>query len=100
MATESDPIVGNWYRDLTNKQAFEVVAADEDEGTVEIQHYDGEVEEIDLDSWYEMDIENIEPPEDWSGPFDDLEKDDLGYSDATMRPEDWSGPLDDLERED
>ena len=77
-----DPIVGNWYQNLDTQSQFEVVAFDEDAQTVEIQYFDGEVEEIDLDSWYEMVLEPIEPPEDWSGPFDEIDPDDLGYSDA------------------
>jgi hypothetical protein len=77
-----DPIVGNWYQNLDNQSEFEVVAFDEDAQTVEIQYFDGEVEELDLDSWYEMALEPIEPPEDWSGPFDEINPDELGYSDV------------------
>ena len=100
MATEADPIVENWYRNLAERQNFEVVAVDNDEGTIEIQYFGGEVEEIDFDTWYEMELVTIEPPEDWSGPFDDLERDDLGYSDGVMRPENWSGALGGVEPED
>jgi hypothetical protein len=32
-----------------------------------------------MEEWEEMDIEDIEPPEDWTGPLDDLESDDLRY---------------------
>jgi hypothetical protein len=78
-----DPIVGNWYRDLDSQTDFEVVAVDEDAQTVEIQYFEGEVEEIDLDSWYAMILEPIEQPEDWSGPFDDVEPEDLGYDDSS-----------------
>lgn len=28
-----------------------------------------------------MEIEEVAPPEDWTGPVDELEADDLGYSD-------------------
>jgi hypothetical protein len=79
---ELDPIVGNWYRNLDNDIEFEVVAVDEDAQTIEIQYAEGEVEEIELDTWYDMPLEAIEAPEDWSGPFDDLEPDDLGYTDT------------------
>jgi hypothetical protein len=76
-----DPIIGNWYKNLETGTDFEVVAVDENAQTVEIQHFEGEVEEWELDLWYEMVLEAIEPPEDWSGPFDELEPDDLGYGD-------------------
>ena len=34
-----------------------------------------------------------EPPEDWTGPIDDVEVDDLGYSGTEMTAKDWSAPL-------
>jgi hypothetical protein len=77
--SDVDPIIGNWYRNQETGNDFEVVALDEDAQTIEIQYFDGELEELDLDAWYELAIESIEAPEDWSGPFDELESDDLGY---------------------
>ena len=86
--SDVDPIIGNWYRNQETGNDFEVVALDEDAQTIEIQYFDGEVEELDLDAWYEMAIEAIEAPEDWSGPFDELESDDLGYDEnENSRPE-------------
>jgi len=79
MSTEIDPIQGNWYRDLDKDEEFFVIDVYEDDGIVEIQHYDGDVEEIELDAWYDLNIEAVEPPDDWVGPYDDVEKDDLGY---------------------
>jgi len=70
-----------------------VTAFDEEEGTVEIQHFDGDIEEMDLDDWRELDLELIEPPEDWTGPVDDVERDDLGYSETDMSADDWREPL-------
>ncbi len=77
--SDVDPIIGNWYRNQETNNDFEVVALDEDAQTIEIQYFDGEIEELDLDAWYDLPIEGIEAPEDWSGPFDELEADDLGY---------------------
>lgn len=75
------PIIDQWYGHLDKGDNFRVVAIDEDARTVEIQDFDGDVEEIDIEDWYAMDIEPIAPPEDWTGPMDDIERDDLGYSD-------------------
>ncbi|PWV65937.1 DUF6763 family protein [Plasticicumulans acidivorans] len=83
--SDMDPIVGNWYRDLESQGCFEVVAFDEDARTVEIQYQEGEVEEIELDAWYDMVLEGIDTPDDWNGAFDDLNGEDLGYSDADTR---------------
>jgi hypothetical protein len=93
MPNEQDPIVQNWYQFLDKGQIFRVVAVDEDSGYIEIQHYDGDVEEIDMDVWDELDIELIEPPEDWTGPVDYVERDDMGYTETGMSREDWSGSL-------
>lgn len=98
MATNVEPEIGAWYKN-TEGESFEVIAMDDDEGIVEIQYFDGAVEELDRDTWYEMELVQREPPEDWSGPFDDLEKDDFGDTESVRHPEDWSGPLDTIEWE-
>lgn len=88
MSTEIEPVIGNWYKG-EGDSTFEVIAVDDD--SVEIQYFDGGIEELDMASWNEMEIEEIEPPEDWSGPFDDLEKDDLGYTDMDEDEDEYSG---------
>ena len=40
-----------------------------------------------------MALEPIETPEDWTGPMDDIERDDLGYTETDMSAEDWAEPL-------
>ena len=103
MSHDFEPVVGHWYRYLDKGQGFAVVALDDSQALVEIQHYDGDVEEIDFDSWYEMEIEPTVAPKDWVGPLDDIEFDDLDYTDSTtddesaqdgdeypQRPEEWS----------
>lgn len=61
MSWDTEPVVGQWYRHLDKDYEFKVVAVDEDEGIVEIQYIDDEVEELDIDSWYEWDVELIAP---------------------------------------
>jgi hypothetical protein len=67
------PLVDNWYR-LDGGETFEVVAIDDDDGTVEVQYFDGTVEEMDLEDWEtlceERSLAAIDPPEDWSGSVD------------------------------
>ena len=93
MPTAHKPVISQWYRHLDKGQQFYVTALDEEEGTVEIQHFDGDLEEMDFDDWHQLNIETIEPPEDWTGPVDDVERDDLGYSETDMTAEDWQEPL-------
>jgi hypothetical protein len=94
MATDADPIVGNWYAHRTEKgQKFEVIAIDEDDGVVEVQHYDGDVEAFDIDDWYQMDLDVIEAPENWTGPMDGITDEDLVYMDSDMGEDEWKQPL-------
>ncbi len=83
MAAPISPIIGDWYT-MPSGLRFEVVALDE-EG-VEIQYFDGELDEMDLESWWESGVTAMPPPEDWTGAYDDLERDDLGYTDMNTRP--------------
>lgn len=96
MSTELDPRVGNWYRHLDKGQLFCVVSFDEDGGLIELQHFDGDVEEIELPAWYDMTLELAEPPEDWTGPVDDIERDDLAYTETGMEAADWRKPLEEI----
>jgi len=43
---------------------------DRDDRTIEIQHYDGMIEELDFASWEQSHIVQSNPPEDWSGAYD------------------------------
>jgi len=95
MATEYEPRVGDWYTNAT-AEIFEIVAYDEEDQTLEIQYFDGTVEELDLDTWYEMDIEPTAPPEDWSGSLD-IERDDYGVDLDTKAGGNRLNPLDDLD---
>lgn len=99
MQEHYEPSVGEWYRDADGR-SFEIVAVDEEDGSIEVQYFDGAVEEYEFETWYELDVEPTAPPEDWSGPYDDLERDDMGDTEVPMHPEDWNGPWDDIERED
>lgn len=67
------PGIGEWYR-LSGGELLEVVAFDEVDGTVEVQYFDGTVEEFDLKDWRAQrasgGIVEAEAPEDWSGSVD------------------------------
>ncbi|MEE8119680.1 MAG: DUF6763 family protein [Gammaproteobacteria bacterium] len=89
------PVIGNWYRDITG-EIFEIVAIDEDDATIEIQHFDGTVEEIDLGTWNELPMETAAQPEDWSGSLD-IEREDYGVDLVDSPQEDWISALDFLD---
>lgn len=81
MGNRLPPIVGNWYAHRDKGALFQVVALDEDAGTVEIQEFDGGLDEIDLDEWRTLPVDTAAQPEDWGGPLDDVEPDEFGYTD-------------------
>ncbi len=88
---ELDPIEGNWYLDLDSGQKFEVLVVDDVSGGIEIQYFDGNIDQIDLDAWAELNLEPIEEPEDWTAPLDDVEPDDIPYSEMGLEEgeEEW-----------
>ncbi len=95
MVTRVQPAVGTWYRNRENDARFEVVAVDEHSRSVEVQHYDGDIEEYDFGTWSRLDLEQLAPPEDWSGPLDVAERDDLDLGEG----ESWEErPEESLER--
>jgi hypothetical protein len=94
------PEVGDWYR-YTGGDLFEVVAVDEDDETIEVQHFDGTIEEIDFDSWesqwQDREFEAAEAPEDWSGSVD-MEPENNGEEDEGAPDRQSAGPLGFFER--
>jgi hypothetical protein len=85
MANLLRPVVGNWYRHLDKGGVFQIVDANEEEDWVEVQSFEGDIEEFSGAEWRALEIGPAEQPEDWTGPYDDIQPDDLGYSD--MGPE-------------
>lgn len=82
MSNRLQPLVGQWYNHLDKGDLFQVVALDEASGTIEIQEFDGDLDEIDFEEWRQMIVESAAAPEDWTGPVDEIEADDRGYTDA------------------
>lgn len=76
MSRDYEPVKGQWYENLEEDEAFRVLSVDEDSELIEIEYLDGEIEEIDLEAWHEMDLERTEEPEGWSESEDEDEDDD------------------------
>jgi hypothetical protein len=89
---EYEPTVGQWYEDLENEETFQVLKVDEDREIVEIQHLDGDVEELDVDGWAELDLELTEEPEGWSGSKAEKDAED---DDEDEEDDDWDDDEDD-----
>ena len=85
------PVIGQWFT-RPNGTLFEVVAIDEDDATVEIQQFDGTIDEVDIDRWPELLLTEASAPEDWSGSVDMDPEDYVGKKDSEM-PSGYHDPL-------
>ncbi|MCH7815021.1 MAG: hypothetical protein IIC60_00485 [Proteobacteria bacterium] len=92
------PEVSAWYQDVANGNLFEVVAYDEESGSIEYQLVDGEVGEYDDVTWAQLYLAPAVAPEDWRNPYA-LSAEDQVYSDQTIVPENFSGALSNIEPE-
>ena len=92
------PAIGRWYR-RANGQLFEVVAIDHDDESVELQFFDGTIDEVDLDTWKKLLIERVAQPEDWSGSVD-MDPEDFSGRDDGQLPGGFHNPLHFLDERD
>ena len=76
MARDYDPVKGQWYEDLEENEIFKVLSVNPDEELIEVQHENGDIEEIDLDTWHELDLERAEEPEGWASDQEEAEDDE------------------------
>jgi hypothetical protein len=76
VSRDYDPVQGKWYEDLEEKEIFQVLSVDPDEEIIEIQYENGDIEEMDLDTWHELDLEHTEEPEGWASDDDDEDEDE------------------------
>ncbi len=82
------PEVGVWYRNTELDETFQVVSVDAASATVQTQAFEGEVDSIDVEDWAGLPLVMAPPPEDWTGPMDEVEADDVTEDDS---PSDRAG---------
>ena len=101
MGRDHNPVPGQWYESLEDEEVFQVLSVDEDSELIELQYEDGDVEEIDYETWQEFDLDLTEEPEGWSGSEadeDDDGKDDFDEDDED--DDDWDDDEDEEDDED
>ena len=99
MGRDYEPVKGQWYENVEDDETFRVLSVDEDGELVEIEYLDGDIEEMDLDAWHEMDLERIEEPEGWAA--NDEEDDDEDEDDEDEdEDDDWDDDEDDEDDDD
>jgi hypothetical protein len=95
-----EPVKGQWYENVEEDETFRVLSVDEDAELVEIEYLDGDIEELDLDAWHEMDLERIAEPEGWAGADEDSEDEDDEEDEEEEDDEDDDWDDDDEDDED
>ena len=97
VSRDYEPVPSQWYENVEEEESFRVLSVDEDSELVEIEYLDGDIEEIDLETWHEMDLERIEEPEGWSESDDEDADEEEEWDEEDDEDED---DLDDDEDED
>lgn len=100
MSRDYEPVPGQWYENLEDEESFRVLTVDEDSELVEIEYLDAEIEEIDLETWHEMDLERIDEPEGWAESAEKEEDEDEDEEEEEDEDEDDDWDDDDDEDDD
>jgi hypothetical protein len=98
MGRDHNPVPRQWYESLDDEEVFRVLSIDEDAELIELQYEDGDVEEIDYETWQELDLELTEQPEGWSGSEGEEEEDEEDLDEE--EDDDWDDEDDDDEDDD
>lgn len=100
MSRDFDPVPGQWYEDLDREEIFKVVSLDPDEMLVRIQWLDGEYEDLDLEAWNELDLEEAQEPEGWGDDDGGDEDEDEEDEEDEDEDDDWDDEDEDYDDED
>jgi hypothetical protein len=102
VSRDYEPAKGQWYQNVEEDETFRVLSVDEDAELVEIEYLDGDIEEMDIDTWHEMDLEKIEEPEGWADKDEEEDEDEDEDLDEDEDDDDWDDDEDedDLDDED
>jgi hypothetical protein len=99
VSRDYEPVPSQWYENVEEEESFRVLSVDEDSELIEIEYLDGDIEEIDLETWHEMDLERIEEPEGWS-ESDDEDADEDEDEEDDEDEDDWDDDEDEDEVDD
>ncbi len=93
MSRDNEPVPGQWYENVEEDETFRVLSVDEDSELIEIEYLDGDIEELDIEAWHEMDLELTDEPEGWSDEDDEdedeEEEEDEEEDDEDEDDDDW-----------
>jgi hypothetical protein len=96
VSRDYEPVPSQWYENLEEEEQFRVLSVDEDSELIEIEYLDGDIEELDVEAWHEMDLERIAEPEGWAASQAEEEEEEEEDEDD----EDWDEDDDEDDDED
>ena len=99
MSRDYEPTPGQWYENLEEEESFRVLSVDEDSELIEIEYLDGDIEEIDVEAWHEMDLDLTDEPEGWSDS-DEEEDEEEEEEDEDEDDDDWDDDDEDDDEDD
>lgn len=100
VSRDYEPTPGQWYENLEEEESFRVLSVDEDSELIEIEYLDGDIEEIDVEAWHEMDLELTQEPEGWSDADEEEDEEDEEEEDEDEDDDDDDWDDDDDEDDD
>jgi hypothetical protein len=97
VSRDNEPVPGQWYENVEEEETFRVLTVDEDSELIEIEYLDGDIEELDIEAWHEMDLELTSEPEGWSDEEEDEEEEEEEEEDEDEDEDDddWDDDDDD-----
>src|SRR3984885_4805302 len=97
VSREYEPAVGQWYENIDENESFRVLSVDEDAELVELEYLDGDIEEVDLETWHELDLDKIDEPEGWAGSAEDEDEEEEEEEEKDVLDETWDEDEDEKE---
>lgn len=98
MTNKLTPTIDQWYRHVDKGQCFCVTVVDPETDSIDVQHFDGDLEEFSTHEWRGLEIEPCAPPEDWSGPLDADNPEDYGTEITNTSPVDRDEEVEEFPR--
>ncbi len=95
MSRDNEPVRGQWYQNVEEEETFRVLTVDEDSELIEIEYLDGDIEELDVEAWHEMDLELTSEPEGWSDEEEEDEEEEEEEEEEDEDDDDWDDDDDD-----
>lgn len=86
------PEIYQWYQHQDKGQQFYVTGIDMESRTIQVQNFDGSIDEVSFIDWNDLDVVLCSEPENWAGALDVDEPENLGTAITDTSKEDWKDP--------